>query len=90
MPSLVTQKMLLINFKHQFKLLPGVGLQELDNVRMFEHVAYCGLSLEIVQRQPGRGGELGNIYYLHSKLLQKKTMMQQHHTKTGDILHGLS
>ena len=32
---------------------PGVGFEELDNVRVFEHVADRGLSLQVVQGEAG-------------------------------------
>ncbi len=49
--------------------LRAVGLQELDNVWVLQHVADGGLALEVVQAQAGAGGKLGNVDDFHSKLL---------------------
>jgi len=31
--------------------LGTVGLQQLDNVRMLQHVTYCGLALQICEKE---------------------------------------
>ena len=51
--------------------LAGVGLQQLHDVRVFEHVADGRFSLEIVQGEARRRGEFGHVHDLDSKLLQQ-------------------
>ena len=43
---------------------PGVGFEKLDNVGMFEHVAYCRLPLQVVQREAGWRRELCHVHHL--------------------------
>ena len=56
--------------KQHENISPGICFQQLNNMWMFEHVTYCGLSLQIIQGQSRGGGELGNINYLDSKFLK--------------------
>ena len=49
--------------------LAGVGLQQLHDVGVFEHVADGRLPLQVVQWQARGGGELGHVHDLDSKLL---------------------
>ena len=61
------------NWSQNIEISPGVSFQQLHNMWMFEHVTDCGLSLEVVQGEAGRGGELGNINYFYSKFLKSET-----------------
>ena len=62
--------------------LAAVGLQQLDDVRVFEHVADGGLPLEVVQAEPGARGELGHIDDLDSELLVGVTVdTSPHHAE---------
>ena len=49
--------------------LAGVGLQQLHDVGVFEHVADGRLPLQVVQGEPRGGGELGHVHDLDSELL---------------------
>ena len=60
--------------RHEFEnhvehALRAVGLQQLDDVRVLQHVADGGLALEVVQAQPRRGRELGHVHDLDGELL---------------------
>ena len=46
---------------HVKHALRAVGLQQLDDVRMLEHVTNGGLPLQVVQAQPGTGSEFGHV-----------------------------
>ena len=54
--------------------LAGVGLQQLHDVGVFEHVADSRLPLQVVQGQAWGGGELGHVHDLDSKLLREDSI----------------
>ena len=51
-----------------------VRLQQLYDVGVLEHVADCGLPLEIIEAEAGRGRELGHIDDLNGELLVRLPM----------------
>ena len=51
-----------------------VGLKELHDVRVFEHVADGGLSLEVVEAEAGRGRELAHVHDLDGEFLARLPM----------------
>ena len=69
--------------------LAGVGLQQLHDVRVFEHVTYCGLSLEVIQAEAGAGGELGHIHDLHGELLVGVTVDTSSYYREGSLADNL-
>ena len=60
---------------------PPVGLQQLDDVGVFEHVADGGLPLEVVEAEAGRGGELGHVHDLHRELLARLAVQAPPHQR---------
>ena len=69
--------------------LAGVGLQQLHNVRVFEHVTYGGLPLEVIQAEAGAGGELGHIHNLHGELLVGVPVDTSPHYREGPLADNL-
>ena len=58
-----------------------VGLQQFDDVRVFEHVADGGLPLEVVEAEAGRGRELGHVHDLHRELLARLAVQAPPHQR---------
>lgn len=70
-------------FEHHVEhALRRVGLQEFHDVRMFEHVTYGGLALEVLGAEARAGGELGHIHDLDGELLSGGSVdATLHHTE---------
>ena len=59
---------------HVEHALRAVGFQQLHDVRVLEHVTNGGLPLEVVQAQPGTGGEFGHVDDFDGELLARLPM----------------